>query len=64
MIPKNQQPKESAILTEVKMEKTTARISLRITPVELAAYKQAAQADARSVNTWIRLTLKKGLEVK
>ena len=33
---------------------TTARLGIRVSKDELEAYKKAAQADGRSVNSWIR----------
>ncbi len=33
--------------------KTTVRLTLRVTPAEAEAIKSAAQADGRSVNSWV-----------
>ncbi len=39
------------------IQKTDARLGLRVSKDELKAYKKAARANDRSVNSWVRVTL-------
>lgn len=41
---------------------TDARLGIRVSKEELEAYKKAARADGRSVNSWVRVTLNNKLK--